>query len=74
MPVLSAGEAEGVSAAAGDGRRLHVRHLDGVAAVRGRAPAQQPIALINTSYHTNNHIQELKYNKLAFARDFSRGI
>lgn len=48
MPVLAAREAEGVSAAARDRRRLHVRHLDGVAAVRGRTPAQQPVALNKT--------------------------
>lgn len=46
VPVLAAREAEGVRAAARDGRGLHVRlHLDRVAAVRRRAPAQQPVAL-----------------------------
>lgn len=45
MPVLAAREAKRVRAAARDGRRLHVRHFDGVTAVRGRTPAEQPIAL-----------------------------
>lgn len=45
VPVLAAREAEGVAAAARDGRRLHVRDLNRVAAVRRRAPPQQAIAL-----------------------------
>lgn len=48
VPVLPAGEAERVSAAARHRRRLHVGHLDGVAAVRGRTPAQQSVTLNKT--------------------------
>lgn len=38
VPVLTAREAERVHTAAFDRRRLHVCHLDGVIAVRGRTP------------------------------------
>ena len=42
VPVLAAGEAEGVAAGALHWLRLNMLHLDRVAAVRTRAPAQQP--------------------------------
>ena len=45
VPVLAALEAEDVAAATLDWPRLHVAHLDGVAAVRAGAPGEQPVAL-----------------------------
>ena len=42
VPVLAAGEAEGVAAGALHWLRLNMLHLDRVAAVGARAPAQQP--------------------------------
>ena len=42
VPVLAAGKAEGVAAGALHWPRLNMLHLDCVAAVGTRAPAQQP--------------------------------
>lgn len=51
VPVLPAGEAEGVAALALDGLLFHVLHLDGVIAVGRGTPAEQAITL-----HTNTCI------------------
>jgi len=45
VPVLAAGEAEGVTTGALHRPRLHMLHLYCVAAVRTRTPTEQPVAL-----------------------------